>query len=156
MVHQTSAADTNAEASATVELARFQKQRVLSLESYKKSGEPKRTPVIFVELDRKLYFQTALKSWKAKRVLKNPNVRVAPSTFRGTPKADWLHATATKVEVEEEVKRIRSAFGKKFGFLSRITFFLEQIAWGEIGFFCVNLDLSRPQVSQALDAGERN
>jgi PPOX class probable F420-dependent enzyme len=89
-VHQTSAADTNAEASATIELklARFQKQRVLGLESYKKSGEPKRTPVIFVELDRKLYFQTALKAWKAKRVLKNPNVRVAPSTFRGTPKAD--------------------------------------------------------------------
>jgi hypothetical protein len=62
----------------------------------------------------------------------------------------------TKVEGEEEVKRIRSAFGKKFGFFSRITFFLEQIAWGEIGFFCVNLDLSRPEVSQASDAGERN
>jgi len=120
-------------------LAPFQKQRVLNLESYKKNGDPKRTPVIFVEDDGKLYFQTAVKAWKAKRVARNPRVRIAPSTFRGDPKGDWIDATVAKVE-GEEAKRIRRAFGKKFGFFSRVTFFFEGLAWGDIAFFSISLD----------------
>jgi uncharacterized protein len=120
-------------------LASFEKQRVLNLESYKKNGDAKRTPVIFVEDNGRLYFQTAVKAWKAKRVMRNPRVRVAPSTFRGEPKGDWIDATATKVE-DEEVKRIRRVFGRKFGFFSRVTFFVERLAWGKIAFFSIEME----------------
>ena len=127
-------------------LASFQDQRVLNLESYRKNGDPKRTPVIFVEDSGKLYFQTAVKAWKAKRVLRNPRVRVAPSTFRGEPKGDWIDATVARVE-GEEAKRIRRAFGRKFGFFSRMTLFVERLAWGEIGFFSIQLDPERLRIS---------
>ncbi len=130
-------------------LAAFQKQRVLNLESYKKNGVPKRTPVIFVEDNGKLYFQTAAKAWKAKRVMMNPKVRVASSTFRGKPKSDWINATVVKVE-GEEAKRIRMAFGRKFGLFSRLTFFIEGLAWGKIAFFSISFDPDKPGSRQSM------
>ena len=85
-------------------LAAFRNQRVINLESYKKNGNPVRTPVVFVEESGKLYFQTALKAWKAKRVMRNPIVRIAPSTFRGDTKGDWINARVVKLEGEEAIK----------------------------------------------------
>ncbi len=43
-------------------LAAFYNLRVLNLESYKKNGNPVRTPVVFVQENEFIYFQTARKS----------------------------------------------------------------------------------------------
>ncbi len=122
-------------------LADFDKQRVLNLESYKKNGDPVRTPVVFVEEDGRLYFQTARKAWKAKRIIRNPEVRVVPSTFRGEPKGDWIKAKAIQIE-DEESKRIRRSYIQKLGLVSRMFFLIERLLWGEIAFFSITIDPS--------------
>ncbi|MDG6959513.1 MAG: PPOX class F420-dependent oxidoreductase [Nitrososphaerota archaeon] len=120
----------------------FKNQRVLNLESYKRNGEPKRTPVIFVERNGKLYFHTAVNAWKAKRVARSPRVRVAPSTFRGEPKGDWLDGTAARVE-GEEAKGVRKAFTRRFTIISYFVFFLERLFWGKTAYFSISLDPGR-------------
>ena len=107
-------------------LAAFRHSRVLSLESYKKSGVAVRTPVVFAEENGKLYFQTALKAWKARRVMRNSFVRVAPSTFRGEIKGDWVNASAMRLE-GEEAKAARDVYCKKLGFITRFFFLFERL-----------------------------
>ena len=123
-------------------LAAFRNGRVLSLESYKKDGSAVRTPVVFVEENGQLYFQTALKSWKSRRVIRNPDVRIAPSTFRGKIKGGWLNARAVRLEGEASTVA-RDAYCKKLGFVTRFFFLFERLRWGEIGFFCLTIDQSR-------------
>lgn len=126
---------------AYTKLSAFRKGRVLSLESYKKDGSLVRTPVVFAEDNGRLYFQTALKAWKAKRVIRNPTVRIAPSTFRGEVKGDWLNARAKMLE-GEEARIARDIYCKKLGFITRFFFLFERLRWGEIGFFSLAVDLS--------------
>jgi uncharacterized protein len=118
------------------ELEPFRNQRVLNLESYRKDGSSVRTPVVFVESEGKLYFQTALKSWKAKRVMRNPAVRIVPSTFRGNPKGEWVNARATRLE-GEVAEKARKIYIAKLGFITRFFFLFERLRWGEIGYFSI-------------------
>lgn len=120
-------------------LAAFRNQRVLNLESVKNNGTPVRTPVVFVEQNGRLYFQTAVNAWKAKRVKKNPEVRIAPSTFRGDIKGEWINAKVAKIE-GDEAKSVRKAYIRKLGLMSHMFFLIERLLWGEISFFSVNPD----------------
>ncbi len=133
--------EESASSELQLKLAAFGKQRVLNLESYKKNGDPVRTPVVFVEADGQLYFQTAGKTWKAKRIMRNPEVRVAPSTYRGEPKGDWIKAKAIRID-GEETKRIRRSYIQKLGLVSRMFLLIEKVLWGEIAFFSITLDTS--------------
>jgi len=71
-------------------VAAFAGKKYLSLETYKKSGTPVRTVVWFAVEDGKFYFHTPHKTWKLKRIRKNPAVRMAPSSFRGKILGDWF------------------------------------------------------------------
>lgn len=59
-------------------------QKYISLTTFKKDGTGVRTPLWFAENDGKLYVMTRNDSWKYKRIRNNQNVKVAPSTIRGT------------------------------------------------------------------------
>ncbi len=63
--------------------AELQRQKYISLTTFRKSGVPVPTPVWFAEADGKLYLFTNRKSGKVKRIRNNPRVQVAPCTFRG-------------------------------------------------------------------------
>lgn len=58
-------------------------QKYVSLVTYRKTGAPVHTPVWFAQDNGKLYVFTNPKSGKVKRIRNNPDVRIAPSTFRG-------------------------------------------------------------------------
>jgi len=106
-------------------LARFDGQKYISLETFKKSGQGVKTPVWFVEHNGALYVYTEADSWKVKRIRNNPRVRVAVCNTRGDIKGPWLDATASLVEGNERLAADklldRKYFLKKvFNFLSRI------------------------------------
>ena len=82
-------------------LAQFNRQKYLSLETFKKSGEGVKTPVWFVLHDGVFYVYSEADSWKVKRVRNNPRVRVAICDVRGRVKGPWLDGTAAFVEGEE-------------------------------------------------------
>lgn len=60
-------------------------QKAVLLVTFRQDGRPVGTPVNVVVKDGRAYFRTSGTSWKAKRIGRNPEVKVAPSTPRGEP-----------------------------------------------------------------------
>jgi len=75
-------------------LAQFRGQRYLNLESYRKNGEPVRTPLWFAEDGGLLYVYTESHTAKVRRIRRNPRVRVVPSSYSGRPRGRWVEAEA--------------------------------------------------------------
>jgi PPOX class probable F420-dependent enzyme len=82
-------------------LASFDNEKYISIESFKKNGDGVKTPVWFVLHNGVFYVYTEADSWKVKRIRNNPRVRVAVCNVRGTVKGPWLDATAAIVEGNE-------------------------------------------------------
>ena len=80
--------------------------KFISLETYKRNGEAVRTPVWFVEEDGLIYFHSPAKSWKVKRLQRNPVVRLAPCGRFGRIEGDWLKGKVTRIDGEEDTERI--------------------------------------------------
>jgi len=79
-------------------LAPFAGQKYLNLESVKRDGTPVQTPVWFAEEQGVLYVYTLAKAGKARRIRRNPRIRIAPCTMRGTVIGPWVEAEATIVD----------------------------------------------------------
>src|SRR5262245_23133782 len=79
-------------------LTLFVGQRYLNLESYKRDGAPVQTPVWFAEEQGVLYVYTLANAGKVKRIRRNPRIRLAPCTMRGTVIGPWVEAEATLVD----------------------------------------------------------
>jgi PPOX class probable F420-dependent enzyme len=106
-------------------LARFDGQKYIALETFKRNGEGVKTPVWFVLHKNAFYVYTKADSWKVKRIRNHPRVRVAVCNIRGDIKGPWLDATASLVEGDDRLAPDtlldRKYFLKKiFNFLSRI------------------------------------
>jgi uncharacterized protein len=97
------------------ELSGFEGEKVISLETYRKNGVPVRTPVWFVEENGTIFVHTDDRTGKAKRIRRNSKVRIAPSHFRGKPKADYVSGHAEIETSRETVKKYHSQIYKKYG-----------------------------------------
>ena len=86
------------------------------MESYKKDGEPKLTPVQSVMIDGVVYFRTGPETWKVKRIRRNPHVRVVPSDRSGKPKGTWVDGEA-QILGEEENLRVMKLFEEEYGMI---------------------------------------
>ena len=58
-------------------------EKYLSLTTYRRDGSPVATPVWFVVDGQRLLVWTSAGSWKAKRLRRDPRVRIAACDFRG-------------------------------------------------------------------------
>jgi PPOX class probable F420-dependent enzyme len=90
------------------------RERVISLESYRKNGDAVRSPVWLVEDRGVIYVRTDPTSWKAKRIRRNPRVRVAPSDMRGKVTGAWSDGEAHFVEgdvAEQAIRLIKKKYG---------------------------------------------
>jgi uncharacterized protein len=61
----------------------LEREKYLSLTTYRRDGTPVSTPVWFVVDAGRLLVWTSADSWKAKRLRRDPHVRVAACDFRG-------------------------------------------------------------------------
>lgn len=109
-------------------LSKFQGENVISLETYRRNGEPVRTPVWFLEENGTLYVHTGDNTGKIKRIRRNPKVRVAPSYFRGKPKAEYIEARAELETNPGTVKEYYSQIYKKYGFQGTLTKFVQRFS----------------------------
>jgi PPOX class probable F420-dependent enzyme len=92
----------------------FSGRRYVNLESYKKNGDPKLTPVQSIEVDGVVYFRTDSKTWKVKRIRRNPHVRIVPSDRNGKPTGTWVEGEAHILEGKEN-DRAMELFKKEYG-----------------------------------------
>jgi PPOX class probable F420-dependent enzyme len=100
-------------------LSVFTNERYLSLETYRRTGQPVATPVWFVTDRGVVYVYTLAAAGKVKRIRNNPRVRIAPCDTRGRLKGTWLPATARIVEPREAAHAHR-LLAAKYGWLKRL------------------------------------
>jgi len=100
-------------------LTEFANQKYLSIESYRKTGVPVRTPVWFAEHEGRLYTYSLADAGKVKRIRNNPTVRIAPSDVRGRVEGEWVDGTA-RIEDDQGERLGMSLLNKKYGLMKRI------------------------------------
>ncbi|GAA0559518.1 PPOX class F420-dependent oxidoreductase [Actinomadura livida] len=100
----------------TSALTALKKQRTVLLTSYRKDGTPVGTPVNVVVQGDLAYFRTYDKAFKAKRLARNPEVEIAPSTFRGEVTGAASRGRV-RLLTEEESKPVRRLLARKHPFL---------------------------------------
>lgn len=99
--------------------AQFEKQKYLSLETFRKNGKGVATPVWFAEDGGKFYIYTLADGGKVKRIRNNPRVRVAPCDARGRVTGDWVEGRA-RIVGRAETERGHELLNRKYGWLKRI------------------------------------
>ena len=100
-------------------LEELAKHKYINLETYKKSGQPVRTPVWFMVDNNLLYVVTSADTGKAKRLRNNPSIRIVPSTYNGEPKGEWIDGKARFAEGSEAERAIQLR-KKKYGLQARL------------------------------------
>ena len=108
--------------------ATFERQKYLSLESFRRNGQGVRTPVWFAG-DRpgggpqKFYVYSEADSGKAKRIRNNPRVRIAPCNARGKLRGDWVEARAEIITGAEAERGVQFLNRKYFPWKQLLDFF---------------------------------
>lgn len=98
-------------------LSKLKDQRYISLTTFKRDGTPVSTPVWVVSDDgKRLLVWSAAKTWKVRRIRRDPNVLVAPATFRGKERGKRLTATARVIDDPG----IDSLLREKYGWQKRL------------------------------------
>src|SRR5438034_8526391 len=100
-------------------LTPFAHQKYLNLESFKRDGTPVQTPVWFAEEQDVLYVYTLASAGKVKRIRRNPRIRLAPCTMRGTAIGPWVEAEATIVDATTAAHG-HALLRHKYGWMKRI------------------------------------
>ena len=108
-------------------LSQFVREKHISLETYRKTGEAVRTPVWFIEENGELLVRTDSSTGKVKRIRNNPRVRIAPCNARGTVKGRWVDGEARMIESESS-EHVFSLLRKKYGVSYRIVRFVQRFS----------------------------
>ncbi len=82
-------------------LERVMGQWTVLLTTYKRDGTPIGTPVNIVVDGDRAFVRTFDTAWKLKRIRNRPEVKVAPSTWRGRPTGLEMRVRAKVLEGEE-------------------------------------------------------
>jgi hypothetical protein len=92
----------------------FSDARYISLETYRKSGNPVRTTVWVVEDAGVVYVRTSPRSGKVKRIRRNPHVRLAQTNLMGKVSGEWADGEGRLIEGDES-GRVLELFRRKYG-----------------------------------------
>jgi PPOX class probable F420-dependent enzyme len=98
----------------------FKDQTFLNLETFRNNGTGVKTPVWFVEEGEHFYVRTLADSWKVRRILNNPKVKVVPCKAQGQPVGEWVSASAHQIENPVLEKAINQQFSQKYGLQKRM------------------------------------
>ena len=121
-------------------VSQFAGQKYLTIETYRKNGEAVRTPVWFIEKDGGLFVRTDNDTGKAKRIKRNPHVRIAPCNMRGEPRGEWLSAEA-KFAGQEVAEKTYQLLKKKYGLQYRLLRFIGKFRRGPSKAVCLSINI---------------
>ncbi len=100
-------------------LAALGAHKYINLETYKKNGQPVRTPVWFVIDNDQIFITTRPDTGKVKRIKNNNRVKIMPCGMRGEPKGEWIEGTA-RFANESESKNAINLRNKKYGMRAKL------------------------------------
>src|SRR5262245_63461834 len=93
-------------------LEQFIRQRTVLLTTYRRDGAPVGTPVNIAVEGGRAFVRTWDTAWKLKRIRNNPEVEIAPSTFRGAPTGPAIRARARVLSGDESAHAGRALASK--------------------------------------------
>ena len=121
------------------DITALDRQRYVSLATFRRTGAEVRTPVWFAAMDGKIYVFSAGQSGKVKRLRHSSRARVAPCDVRGEVRGAWWDGTARIVSEPGVIARAHAALRGKYGWqgwvgdlFSRLTGRIGHRAWIEI------------------------
>jgi PPOX class probable F420-dependent enzyme len=93
-------------------LSDLRNRHYISLTTFKRDGTPVSTPVWVVsDNGERLLVWSAEKTWKVRRIRRNPRVLVAPSNFRGKERGERIEAAARVIEHAGVDDLLRKKYG---------------------------------------------
>jgi len=93
-------------------LSDLKSRRYISLTTFKRDGTPVSTPVWVVSDDgKRLLVWSGAKTWKVRRIRRNPQVLVAPANFRGKEKGKRVEAVARVTDHPRIDELLRQKYG---------------------------------------------
>ncbi|MES1246363.1 MAG: PPOX class F420-dependent oxidoreductase [Actinomycetota bacterium] len=98
-------------------LEELQRAKYVSLTTFKRDGSPVSTPVWVAGDDGRLLVWTGATTWKAKRIRRDPHVRIGPCTASGKPLGDAVDGEAA---ILEETDRVEQLLARKYGLVYRV------------------------------------
>src|SRR5262245_24135278 len=102
-------------------VATLANERYISLTTFKRDGTPVSTPVWVVTDDgERLLVWSAERTWKVRRLRRDPRVLVAPSNFRGKERGRRIPAQARVVADPGIDQRLRHKYGWQKRLLDRV------------------------------------
>lgn len=87
--------------------------KYVSLTSFKRDGTGVATPLWYVAEDERLLVLTSSRSFKVKRIRRNPNVTVAPCSAAGRPRAEPVWGRAELLP-QSELHRVQQLMNHKY------------------------------------------
>jgi PPOX class probable F420-dependent enzyme len=92
------------------------KEPFVSITTFRHDGTPVSVPVWCAADNGTLLVFTAADSWKVKRIRRDPHVRLAPCSARGTPRGPAVEADASLVV---ETTKVQALLARKYGWAWR-------------------------------------
>jgi PPOX class probable F420-dependent enzyme len=108
------------------------RERYVSLETFRKTGRAVATPVWFARSGDRYYVFSEADAGKVKRLRNDPRVRLAACNVRGKVHGPPHAGRAARRDDPETVERAYAALRAKYGWQMRITDFFSRLA-GRIG-----------------------
>lgn len=116
-------------------LAEIESEKYISVETYRKNGNPVRTPVWFTIEGNQIFVVTRDQTGKIKRLKNNAQVKIATCTIKGDIKGKWVSGTAEILDAEKTKDAVKRR-DKKYGFFSKMARFLTK-SKGELLAFSI-------------------
>lgn len=113
-------------------LAALDRERYISLATFRRSGDVVETPVWFAADAGKLYVFTEADAWKVKRLRNDDRVRVAACGVRGRLRGEWFEGKGRRIEDGATEQRAYAALRAKYGWQMRLLDFSSTLT-GRIG-----------------------
>ncbi|MFD2028642.1 PPOX class F420-dependent oxidoreductase [Promicromonospora aerolata] len=95
-----------------------------ALRTFRADGTPVTTPIWLARDGERLYGYTPVRSWKVRRISRDPRVEVAPSDFDGMPHDAWRSGRAQVLPASglRTAKRAMTAkYGNRFRWFTLVT-----------------------------------
>ncbi|MFQ5417348.1 MAG: PPOX class F420-dependent oxidoreductase [Myxococcota bacterium] len=111
-----------------MDIAALDRERYISLATFRRNGRAVETPVWFALRDGKVYVFSEANAGKMKRLRNDTRVRVAPCSVRGVTRGDWSEGSGRRVEDPEAEGRAYSALLAKYGWQMRLANLLSRLS----------------------------
>jgi PPOX class probable F420-dependent enzyme len=98
---------------ASADLAPFRRQKTVLLTTYRRDGTPVGAPVSIAVAGDHAYLRSFEKAWKTRRLARNPEAIVTPSTMRGRPTGPGRPATVHRLD-GADARRAARALARKY------------------------------------------